>query len=219
MTEDPAMETNIPLMVRQMCGSILGSGSYPTVQAKIDTLVGFLRNTNRKTPFAWEEMWNDLLEHCGPDSTCSAQAQPGSGGRLDVRFPLPDLEAMRKIMNFPMIPDGMDREAFLGWMTKCKDDSVHHPEELARELAGCGMNAVGTDGGGSLELEGLVIECEKNEGDQPGIPSLRVIEAVYEMVTGDFPRSVESAPSDRYRELQSRLERFWKTFPDHPVST
>lgn len=85
--------------------------------------------------------------------------------------------------------------------------SVYLPEFVVEQLKVCGLEA-GIGASGELgETEGVVVACVQPGKGRPGIYSLELAEALYELLMGRKPETSHSGPAFHYRSI---LEMFQK---------
>ncbi len=109
------------------------------------------------------------------------------------------------------VNETIKKEAFLVLLKELGSHSLYYPEMLVKKLSECGLSASLTLDGKGIVLEGQLIPVSSPEWGEPGISPLNVLSVVYEIATGESPRSDMNGRGFWYQEVMDMLAEYWET--------
>ena len=86
---------------------------------------------------------------------------------------------------------------------------LYYPEPLSKRLADCGLSTITVPDGQGLIIEGQLIPLSTPEWGEPGISTLSILSTVYELATGESPRSEMNGRGFWYKDVMNQLASFW----------
>ena len=98
---------------------------------------------------------------------------------------------------------------FLELLEELGSHSLYYPDDLSRRLADCGFSTTVAHDGKGLLVEGQLIPPSTPELGDPGISTLSVLSTVYELATGEPPRSNMTGRGFWFNSVMDKLATFW----------